>query len=137
MSNIDHQLVVMLHACVHSILAIHVSLNVGYTLTASWEFSRALMPICIAIVNCQQASKQGLCDLSLQNMPDFAAVHPGSVLASGYGSACQSFVLLHQRMLAWYQLDQRSLQAVLQLEHSLIKFMVTTNSPRVSVCHTS
>ena len=62
-------------------------------------------------------------------MPDFAAVHPGSVLASDYGYACQSFVLLHQRMLAWYQLDQRSLQAMLQLEHSLIKFMVTTNSP--------
>ena len=49
-------------------------------------------------------------------MPDFAAAHPGSVLASDYGYACQSFVLLHQRMLAWYQLDQRSLQAVLQLK---------------------
>lgn len=61
-------------------------------------------------------------------MPDFAAAHPGSVLASDYGYACQSFVLLHQRMLAWYQLDQRSLQAELQLKHSLIKFMVTTNS---------
>ncbi len=116
MSNIDHQLVVMLHACLHGILEIQVLLNVGYTLTASWEFSRALMPICIVTVNCQKAFKQELCDFSLQNIPDFAAVHPGSVLASDYGSACQNFVLLHQRMLAWYRLDQRSLQAVLQLK---------------------
>lgn len=112
----DDQLIVMLHACVHGTLGIQVLLNVGYTLTASWEFSRALMPICIAIVNCQKAFKQKLCDFSLQNIPDFAAVHPGLVLASDYGSACQNFVLLHQRMLAWYQLDQRSLQAVLQLK---------------------
>ena len=116
MSFIDHQLVVMLHACVHSIFEIQVLLNVGYTLTASWEFSRALMPICIASVNCQKASKQELCDFSLQDIPDFAAVHLGSVLASDYGSASQNFVLLHQRMLTWYQLDQRSLQAVLQLK---------------------
>ena len=52
-------------------------------------------------------------------MPDFAATHPSSVLASGDGSACQSSVHLHQRMLAWYQLDQRSLQAVLHLKHSV------------------
>ena len=115
MSNIDHQLVVMLHACVHSI---RKSSLTECGIHAHSQLGVLKSPHAYLHSNCKlsKASEQKLCDFSLQNIPDFAAVHPGSVLASDYGSACQNFVLLHQRMLAWYQLDQRSLQAVLQLK---------------------